>query len=758
MSNKNWSPSRGDKPQDMALVVIDNEDQRRLRCAVNENVFLEYPWAYVESVIVKRLCCKENSNFFEFKDKIINYNEATFLIGYASDEVICSTDHWYIYYIIKNKSNINYFSNFQSSQTQIYLNIICSLFSICLTAEARDSVARRNGEIARRIRKEALGKVRRHLGEWKTHGSGEEITEITSLVSSIQLLDAPIAYTINQASRVVKNLSDRGPDDARDGYVELVARVCDDDVEKPPAIAWMSTTSTFFRTNLESREATTQTYTGDPKDVESQYEDLIAFGQVDDANVETLTSTEDTVRNVTESNQSVASEITSTMKFNRDVVQRLMEVESVVVCNAVFDLYTNDIDTIVYCPPSVEENFIVLDQKGFLVFNCDNEFLDVLWCPATEEVVAVTVTRDCVDSQHLRHRILIWSFENNYSPKIQLGNDESVSCVFFHSSISKDDRYFVFGGCDCGKLSVWCFTSKESEEIIIAPSFELASEDFHDSTIKQIHLVPPEYTILTEELEQSVNRADEQLATVSSDGTLTIYTLSDIFEEQKVIPFVKVSLNKPLSTFLFVVSENLSKDDNKELKLWLGTDSGELHIVDCPCIEDCFEKTLKVLERTANSHNEQLHHFAQVSPPDALELPAIHDGPIIQIVNCPQFPNVLLTLGGKIFAIWVCPKLLLLWRSIKHDQVTYYTCGCWSGFTAGLIYLSKSNGDVELWHLSQSTSGPVHLCTISGDPSIARVYSPCKEDYENELDVVAVGESNGKFHLYHRREIIPSKS
>ncbi|XP_041765570.1 dynein intermediate chain 3, axonemal-like [Anopheles merus] len=81
---------------------------------------------------------------------------------------------------------------------------------------------------------------------------------------------------------------------------------------------------------------------------------------------------------------------------------------------------------------------------------------------------------------------------------------------------------------------------------------------------------------------------------------------------------------------------------------------------------------------------------------------AVHDGPLVAIVRNPFVPDVLLTAGGTVLALWTadCRQSPIFWRP-KPAPVT--TC-VWSLDRPSVFYVGLANGDLEIWDLQIHTS------------------------------------------------------
>lgn len=95
----------------------------------------------------------------------------------------------------------------------------------------------------------------------------------------------------------------------------------------------------------------------------------------------------------------------------------------------------------------------------------------------------------------------------------------------------------------------------------------------------------------------------------------------------------------------------------------------------------------------------------------------IHDGPVRNCHLHPTMMNLLLTVGGTIFACWIvgkeCLSRPLLWRKCKRG--CKYITGAWSGENVIYIILVRSDGIFELWDVFTTECGPVREVSLGGE-------------------------------------------
>ncbi|XP_043520193.1 dynein axonemal intermediate chain 3-like isoform X2 [Frieseomelitta varia] len=89
----------------------------------------------------------------------------------------------------------------------------------------------------------------------------------------------------------------------------------------------------------------------------------------------------------------------------------------------------------------------------------------------------------------------------------------------------------------------------------------------------------------------------------------------------------------------------------------------------------------------------------------------VHDGPITHTVRSRENRTWLVTIGGKIFAIWEEDLgIPLFWK--KSD--IGYTAVSWGSFRPTILILTRLDGTVELWDFMVKTDEPCVLQSLSG--------------------------------------------
>ncbi|KAK0086892.1 hypothetical protein PV326_005399 [Microctonus aethiopoides] len=728
-----WSPP-DENTENIASVELPQEIQRELDCTVGEYVFLEYPWAFICRHKVMQQACRINSPLNIYKDKIEIYKSEYFLIAYASSE------------LLGNK------------------------FIICLTDEIRDIMVKRNREVTKNI----LEKVRRmmvktgNINRALSLKNEENFSRDISVNSSRPPFEVELFVKISALKRNRK-LSDRNSDSTRDSYIDLIPTELQIFNNIP-----MKKVAKFTQTTLESRDASVQSYLGYLKHKWTQCNDTIdvQFCEViDDESVkedvnklerqmtreesssthlsETITEDKQTIKEIVSKSEIKLQEQLELLFF---LQSRYSEIIDYVSYNSEINIHSDDIDNLM---KNNSSNFYNINNADYYSFKSSCSFIDlnitkgrvisdVSWHQDLVGLVAISyvnnprhqvsaldkvihMPNNCLDCD-TDINVLIWSLSESLKPKLRLNDLREIEILSF-CPVRAD---ILIGGCTNGQLVLWDLrewinkieNSTLDDEIPVIKSIVASdSEQSHSSAICGLHWLPSHYRIECDgTLSQLPENISMQFMTCSQDGEIAIWDLlwqPDLSQAAKnlktivtvtmsltddikrldgifrphyrlYIQFPKESINMSLLDFCISEFNNSDVDDDKR-KFWASTVQGE--IILCTWhgqeYEITGEENCDVIDRTG----------------------CVHDGPIIKIIRSLHINNVLLSIGGSVFAIWHENYLKhpVMWR--KRD-CHYSTC-CWS-HRPGVFIAARCDGCLETWDLYRKTKQPVHVQTISG--------------------------------------------
>jgi len=90
-----------------------------------------------------------------------------------------------------------------------------------------------------------------------------------------------------------------------------------------------------------------------------------------------------------------------------------------------------------------------------------------------------------------------------------------------------------------------------------------------------------------------------------------------------------------------------------------------------------------------------------------------HDGPVSTVTRSPFFSDLVLTVGGYLFAVWRETELTQP-LIVKSSGDTGLTGGCWSLSRPSLVFTSCEDGTIQCWNLLAGGNSPIQKQNTSG--------------------------------------------
>ncbi|XP_044010289.1 dynein axonemal intermediate chain 3-like [Aphidius gifuensis] len=710
-----WSPPV-ENIENIVEIKLTQSEQKALNCTVNKNIFLEYPWAFINRFDALKVAGTSGSSLEIYKDKIKNYKTSDLLIGYNSKEL--------------------YSNN----------------FIICLTEETKKQMIKRNCNITKNIRKHVKNMLIKEKKNNKIDDKNNyQVTEI--------LINRPfIEIEINQS---VKNnlLTNRNSDECRDSFIEIYPSKN----EKFDNIT-MKLITESVQTTLLSIDKNTQTYFGYKKNKWTQYDDLI------DTNIdEGIEKPDDTERQTNKDESSSTTGQSEIVNEEKEVVvvnynsQINMHTDDILNLGSYESNFTKKLDN--NCYDLIEDNCLInleLTNGRFIS--------DISWHPNISGIIVISYVENSRNMmiKNTRNLIpnytsvcaLVWSLCDSLKPKIILKDYREVQVISFCPSRPS----VIIGGCTNGQIVMWDLNDQLdniNDQMInrISSTVESDIEKSHLLSIRSIEWLPS-YVKLDDngKLVKLVDTISMQFMTASEDGTICIWDLN----WQQNLSQVKNNL-KNIVTIAMTVSDNIERLDkifcpNYYLHVQSSTKDLYNSIILHMCLPstdlydnlslDCDELPRRIWVSTVIGEIYLITWQGQDYEPVNFEniniickSSVIHDGPITKIIRNKFISNLLLTIGGHVFSIWNDENLVsLLWR--KCD--VYYTDCCWSN-TPGVFILSRQDGYLETWDIYCKTCEPVHVQTISGK-LITGLYT--QDTWNLYSKYIGVCDYNGAFKIY----------
>ncbi|XP_011700418.1 PREDICTED: WD repeat-containing protein 63-like [Wasmannia auropunctata] len=742
-------------------VSLDPKIQRELGCSVGEHVFLEYPWAYVSREVVLRLASVAGSSLEPYRDRIEAYGGDTFLVGYSSTE-LTGRD-----------------------------------FVICLTEDARSAIVRRNADINKEIRSKIIQTIEKTGRSWK-YLESETIVDEDLVGSTREFFEMDVCLPTKSLG-LNRQLCDRSSEGSWDSYVELIPYERFENVER-------KCVSKMIQTHFEPREIEVQTYPGYPKNAWTQYsyEDTLGL-QVDNVESEGEEKEAEEKESAGEKSEK-ESEERKTAEGSKEVSEidaeqrpaeksplelfledRTREMIEAVCYNTVVNVHVDDIETLArrefqITRPRDEitcaERFSLVDLR----FTAGKVISDASWHPGLVGYVAVSyvvassreigrsssnVERDVVSRS--MPTVLLWSLADSLRPRLSLWCHQEIYCVSF-CPMNSD---FVIGGAASGQVVVWNIHGQiedrdiedidrnnigvdfwSQDTVSITSAFVISDRDHsHELPIRRIQWLPDNYRIEPSgKLTKLSTSSSCQFLTISEDGIVAIWDLLRYSVTSQLRPSDREDLNgifRPMYRLDVRPSENPSftplhlclpsvdafqENDRRrnELdstdvdctkRLWIGTAQG--HFACCTWEGQVFDVETSGLEECK-----------------LVNCSSAHDGPVAAILRSPHLSDVLLTMGGRVFAIW--KDDYLDHPLFRRKSSCVYTACCW-GNRPGTFLMGTSSGDLEVWDIKRRANEPVFTQTISRKPiTLLSLQELCKHGRK----LIGAGDCNSTFRIF----------
>lgn len=727
--------------ENVERVKLNPEMQRELGCLVGEHVFLEYPWAYVDRNVIAKYAKLSDSSLAPFREIIDIYEADTFLVGYSS----------------------------------IQLN--SDDFVICLTEKAKRLIRQRNKTITGIISRKVIDRVIKTARPWNSLGSDTEVDE-NFVRNKREFFEIEILLP-GRMLNSSRTLSDRGASDSRDSYIQLI-----NEDEKFENIE-RKCISKAIQTCLQPRETFVQTCPIFPKNAWTQYdhEDILKETPVVEEKKQVNEESErnndnrSQVKDIDQSNEDLEDEKPKEKTpLELFLETRSQEMIDVIKYNAAVNLYVDDIESL-----SKQENKIstievttLSEQVSFidLSFTGNKAISDISLHSKFKEHVAIsyitisnrTLKTECLSEGEFQTRVLVWKLNDPLRPHLVLQDHREIYSVSF---CPYNDDY-VIGGCSTGQVIIWNinhylnnisdnktvkFRTAQNNLPILRPTVVSHKHHSHRLPIRKIRWIPAKYRIEPNgNLTRSSITSNIVFLTVSEDGIVIVWNVcfrsrrtvnhdSEDFDELlhpifrlKIPTFSENSQSfTPLCFCLDEQNENspdTNDSKNKDFRkyLWLGCAEG---LLKCKWGEHAYEGNL-----------------TDTVECNILNCSYVHNGPVIEIVRSSHVRDVLLSIGGQVFAIWNDDHMdsPLFWR---RNSARYTSC-CWAN-EPGVFFLGSEDGNLEVWNINSDSNQPIFTQVVSSRSITCLILLPLFRG--EDIKMIGVGDHGGLFRAFKEPEI-----
>lgn len=285
------------------------------------------------------------------------------------------------------------------------------------------------------------------------------------------------------------------------------------------------------------------------------------------------------------------------------------------------------------------------------------------------------------------------------------------------------------------------------DKTAVNPTLISNLKESHKAMITDIAWVPAD-TKMTRNgrFEKVENKLSTQICTCSIDGMMMFWDIEVIFSlvsgkrkfkylqrapsgleccatnvvEQKIFrPVFKISLSKlpiisitRLSCFSQYESVDGWTDPRPEKRTYF-----ELYDFETTDDRPLFRLTTttgKIVQATFKGFDYDAGSAVNTQEATLMYYESVHDGPITFYGIYPTDKHYSLTIGGTVFAIWHAKETFpLLWR--KAVKGCKYFSGGWSTDRPGNVFLIRSDGLLEIWHLLVSSTKPIRTINVGCD-------------------------------------------
>ncbi|XP_033228955.1 WD repeat-containing protein 63-like [Belonocnema kinseyi] len=721
----------------IARLNLSHITQKIIGCVIDENITTEFPWLYVKKELIEDNIDlhDESSDFLPVKEEIENFPDTNILIGYAPSS---------------------------TEEGQFY---------ICLNEAGRDAVIRQI-EI-QRIEQESRvqNAVLKTIGQWKDLGSAAEI-DATIVKKNRPLFEIEIESTANLLNKRV-NLMDRNVDDQRDGYVRLVPhRETFQNVIKALVDSANQTgltyenkeaqTTTPFQINAKSQHA----YEYSPIDIskfsESKSEAFKKFLEkyrADICNELLLNSTWDLY--TSDYTKFMHSEKNSQPIMTIDYKEHQSYYDGNFCLDKVINelswhplwtgiaacSYTDYAKSTRFSGPKLN-NEIKRSNKGKnqtlvwsfndclapkLVLESPREVTVVSICPHNENVIIGGCSNGQIAIWHIpgkikkmeaiivhttaqvKYRIamknlMAWMRDTigvsavditamSSLQSSQKGRITQIAWVPAYNKVGKDGRIINFPeDTDSKDLSCQFLTASEDGTIAFwdlkwepatrkikqADKTKVPRPDVLLQSISPYKaldgLIEPDYILLLQ-YPESIRRA--------VISTMNIFT--PMIPVEQVKPFQKKESD--ISTRRYY--RHIFKKPPYEMlpKIFIGTAEGICGII------------------TWEGYNFSTGQLVNRESCKWAWLNIIHDGPVTHAIRSEFISDLIMTVGGRIFALWTENfHRPFFWKKSKYR----YTSCSWSNYRASTLLVARSDGTIEVWNFATKSIEPTFTQSFSG--------------------------------------------
>ena len=382
----------------------------------------------------------------------------------------------------------------------------------------------------------------------------------------------------------------------------------------------------------------------------------------------------------------------------------------------------------------------------------------IQWVPGTKGVVAVACTEPLSFTERVQRAgrayssaILIWNFKDPIHPEFVLESPFEVTSFSFNPVNHK----LVTAGLFNGRVVYWD-TANESSRITASKSVKEdgADEEASVAVIRAAYTSAPDTSHKTLVTDLSWLPGLE----VTRDGRVLDITSEEAQEKgisSRECNFFATTAADGNIMFWDVRIERSRKRGQKETEeiSW-----SPLYVVplldqngrDLASVKFSFNiKTPTKTEMLVGSMDGEIV-YADYCKPEGVDHPEYskfcvsgHSGAVVSVQRSPFYEDIILTVGDWCFNVWKEGMETPIFGS--PTATNYLTAGCWSPTRAGVVYIAKQDGELDVWDLLDRSHEPAITATISSTPILSLCFNELITNPAQQM--LAVGDSVGALHI-----------
>ncbi|XP_049954673.1 dynein axonemal intermediate chain 3-like [Schistocerca serialis cubense] len=407
---------------------------------------------------------------------------------------------------------------------------------------------------------------------------------------------------------------------------------------------------------------------------------------------------------------------------------------------------------------------------------------------------------DSPENIHDRNPVLLWSFKDRFHSKLTLLSPRPVQCLKF----CPHNADILVGGLTNGQIVIWDLTEnlrriegeldtsewravertslkglsswkkKAKEGISMYPTAVSSPTVSHKDCVTDLQWIAPTLQVCRDGVLEKVPPTSPtlQFLSCSLDGHMYGWNLLEVPtpKRKKVVqkksakrprsegpertpvspyaklhgllqPHFKVSADYPISSFsspLPAISGNrLSETDEVASTYGEIRPEEERHLSQKPFHFGATDATLMEMNYMLDDTKEELMTALQFT-----SMADVHDGPIEALERSHFVEEILISLGGRVFAIWSedYKGQPLYWRQYK---IRLTACR-WFLHRPSMFLIAREDGRFETWDWFLDSCQPIHITDVLGKPLTGIYQSPINHD-----NIFGVADSGGTFRIFN---------